>query len=69
MRLAPAGKACDKGLIALVLVAEELVEIVLIDVEAVEELGVAAVAHAAEDDTGDGEKDERVTTPPPTRRR
>ena len=40
------------------LVAEELVDVVLIDVEAVEEPGVAAVANPAKDEACDAEKDE-----------
>ena len=53
------GEGLGEGLIALVFVAEELVEVVLIDVEAFEESGVAAFAYAAEDDAGDAEEDEQ----------
>ena len=53
------GEGLGEGLVALVLVAEELVEVVLIDVEAFEEIGVAAFAYAAEDDAGDAEEEEQ----------
>ena len=53
------GEGLGEGLIALVLVADELVPVVLIDVEAIEEPGAAAFAHAAEDDSGDAEENEQ----------
>ena len=52
------GEGLGEGLVALVFVAEELVEVVLIDVEAFEHLAAAAVADSAEDDAGDAEEDE-----------
>ena len=52
------GEGLDDGLIALVLVAHELVPVVLIEVEVGEELAASATADAAEDDSGDGEEDE-----------
>ncbi len=53
------GEGLGEGLVALVLVADELVPVVLINVEAVEEPGAAAFAHAAEDDAGDAEQNEQ----------
>ena len=53
------GKGLGEGLVALVFVAEELVEVVLIDVEAMFEEGAIAVPQAAEDDTGDDEQQEQ----------
>jgi hypothetical protein len=53
------GERLSEGLVALVFVAHELVPVVLIDVPPLKEPGVAAVSNTAEDDSGDGEEDEK----------
>ena len=57
------GGPWTRGLVALVLVADELVEVVLVEVEVVQQI-VAVVAHAVEGDADAGEQDEQPDDAP-----